>query len=85
MPRGVCDGMPGLQLPDSSWCTNTLSLLSTLRWCDGSSSASDRRPPAIGAHDLSPLRRVLFGASPMNEALLDRAVAALPDTQFVQA
>ncbi len=30
---------PGLRLPDSSWCTNTLSSLSTLRWYDGSSSA----------------------------------------------
>ena len=34
--------------------------------------------PAIGAHDLSSLRRIVFGASPMSEALLDRAVAALP-------
>jgi long-chain acyl-CoA synthetase len=41
--------------------------------------------PAIGAHDLSSLRRIVFGASPMSEALLDRALAALPDTQFVQA
>ena len=29
--------------------------------------------PAIGAHDLSSLRRIVFGASPMSEALLDRA------------
>ena len=28
--------------------------------------------PAIGAHDLSSLRRIVFGASPMSEALLDR-------------
>ena len=41
--------------------------------------------PAIGAHDLSSLRRIVFGASPMSEALLDRAVAALPGSQFVQA
>jgi long-chain acyl-CoA synthetase len=41
--------------------------------------------PAIGEHDVSSLRRILFGASPMSEALLDRAVAALPDAQFVQA
>ncbi len=41
--------------------------------------------PAIGAYDLSSLRRIVFGASPMSEALLDRAVAALPRTQFVQA
>ena len=41
--------------------------------------------PAIGEHDLSSLRRITFGASPMSEALLDRAVAALPRMQFVQA
>jgi long-chain acyl-CoA synthetase len=34
---------------------------------------------------LSSLRRIVFGASPMSEALLDRAVAALPNAQFVQA
>ena len=41
--------------------------------------------PAIHLHDMSSLRRIVFGASPMSEALLDRAVAALPNTQFVQA
>ncbi len=41
--------------------------------------------PAIRSHDLSALRRIVFGASPMSEALLDRAVAALPNAQFVQA
>ena len=41
--------------------------------------------PAIRSHDMSSLRRIVFGASPMSEALLDRAVAALPNTQFVQA
>ena len=41
--------------------------------------------PAIRSHDLSSLRRIVFGASPMSEALLDRAVAALPNAQFVQA
>ncbi len=41
--------------------------------------------PAIGTCDLSSLRRIAFGASPMSEALLDRAMAALPHTQFVQA
>jgi long-chain acyl-CoA synthetase len=41
--------------------------------------------PAIAAHDVSSLRRIVFGASPMSEALLDRAVAALPKTEFVQA
>jgi long-chain acyl-CoA synthetase len=41
--------------------------------------------PAIGSHDLSSIRRIAFGASPMSEALLDRAVAALPNAEFVQA
>jgi long-chain acyl-CoA synthetase len=41
--------------------------------------------PAIGEHDLSSLRRITFGASPISEALLDRAVAALPRVQFVHA
>ena len=41
--------------------------------------------PAIGSHDMSSLRRIVFGASPMSEALLDRAMAALPNAQFVQA
>jgi long-chain acyl-CoA synthetase len=40
--------------------------------------------PAIAAHDLSSVRRIVFGASPMSEALLDRAMAGLPHTQFVQ-
>jgi long-chain acyl-CoA synthetase len=40
--------------------------------------------PTIGSHDLSSLRRIVFGASPMSEALLDRAMVALPHTKFVQ-
>ena len=41
--------------------------------------------PAIGAHDLSSLRHIVYGASPISEALLDRAMAALPHAQFIQA
>jgi long-chain acyl-CoA synthetase len=41
--------------------------------------------PAIASHDMSSMRRIVFGASPMSEALLDRAMATLPNTQFVQA
>jgi long-chain acyl-CoA synthetase len=40
--------------------------------------------PSIDAHDLSSIRRIVFGASPMSEALLDRAMAVLATTQFVQ-
>ena len=54
-------------------------------------SRADDDPDAGGSsrHRLttisSSLRRIAFGASPMSEALLDRAMAALPHTKFVQA
>ncbi len=35
--------------------------------------------------DLSSLQRVYYGASPISEAVLDRAMAALPGVEFVQA
>jgi long-chain acyl-CoA synthetase len=41
--------------------------------------------PALESHDLSSLTRVVYGASPISEALLDRAMAALPEAQFCQA
>ncbi|MBI3285149.1 MAG: long-chain-fatty-acid--CoA ligase [Burkholderiales bacterium] len=42
--------------------------------------------PAIKeAHDLSSLKRIVYGASPISEAVLDRAMAALPGVEFVQA
>jgi long-chain acyl-CoA synthetase len=41
--------------------------------------------PALGSYDLSPLKNVLYGASPISEALLDRAIAALPGVRFIQA
>ncbi len=41
--------------------------------------------PKIGAYDLSSLARVSYGASPISEAVLRRAIAALPHTQFRQA
>ncbi len=36
-------------------------------------------------HDLSSLRRVIYGASPITEAVLDRAMKALPARRFTQA
>ena len=36
-------------------------------------------------HDLSSLKRIAYGASPISEAVLDRAMAALPGVEFVQA
>lgn len=40
--------------------------------------------PLIGNYDLSSLRKLLYGASPISEALLDRAFDALPGVQFMQ-
>jgi len=37
------------------------------------------------APDLSSLKRIYYGASPISEAVLDRAMAALPGVQFTQA
>lgn len=41
--------------------------------------------PEITNYDLSSLERVLFGASPMAEAVLQRAMKALPQASFTQA
>ena len=41
--------------------------------------------PEAGQHDLSSVRRVLFGASPMPEAVIRRAQQVLPGAQFIQA
>jgi acyl-CoA synthetase (AMP-forming)/AMP-acid ligase II len=40
--------------------------------------------PAAGEHDLSSLQSVVYGASPIAEALLDRALTALPGASFMQ-
>lgn len=40
--------------------------------------------PSFAEYDTSSLQRVLYGASPASEALLDRACAALPHTRFMQ-
>ena len=41
--------------------------------------------PGSGRYDLSSLIRVIYGASPISEAVLGRAMAALPHAQFTQA
>lgn len=41
--------------------------------------------PDFATTDLSSLRYVTYGASPISEAVLDRAAAALPNVGFVQA
>ncbi len=41
--------------------------------------------PALSAYDVSSLKNIVYGASPISEALLDRATAALPNAQFTQA
>jgi long-chain acyl-CoA synthetase len=40
--------------------------------------------PTFGDYDLSSLRRILYGASPISEGLLTRALAALPGVQLMQ-
>ncbi len=42
-------------------------------------------PAMQGGPDLSSLKRIYYGASPIAEAVLDRAMAALPGVEFVQA
>jgi len=42
--------------------------------------------PAMGqGHDLGSLKRVVYGASTIPEAVLDRAMSALPGVEFIQA
>jgi long-chain acyl-CoA synthetase len=41
--------------------------------------------PDFGAHDLSSLRAMTYGAAPMPEALLRRAMEALPGVRFMQS
>ncbi|MQY07649.1 acyl-CoA synthetase [Actinomadura macrotermitis] len=41
--------------------------------------------PGLAASDLSSLRTIVYGASPIPEETLERAMAALPGTAFVQA
>ncbi len=41
--------------------------------------------PSTGRYDLSSLRQIAYGASPISEALMDRAIEKLPATNFVQA
>jgi long-chain acyl-CoA synthetase len=40
--------------------------------------------PKLGSYDLSALTRITYGASPISEALLQRAITALPNVQFAQ-
>jgi acyl-CoA synthetase (AMP-forming)/AMP-acid ligase II len=41
--------------------------------------------PAVGDYDLGSLRTLLYGASAMSEAVLTRAMKALPQARFIQA
>ncbi|MGO4714181.1 acyl-CoA synthetase [Bradyrhizobium sp. 2TAF24] len=41
--------------------------------------------PALGNYDLSSLQNIIYGASPISEAVLDRASRALPHVHFTQA
>jgi long-chain acyl-CoA synthetase len=41
--------------------------------------------PALRSYDMSSLQNIVYGASPISEAVLGRAMAALPSVQFTQA
>ncbi len=41
--------------------------------------------PALPRYDLSSLKTIAYGASPISEAMLDRAMQALPHVRFIQA
>jgi long-chain acyl-CoA synthetase len=41
--------------------------------------------PTLRSYDLSSLRRISYGASPISDAVLMRAMKALPNTEFTQA
>jgi long-chain acyl-CoA synthetase len=41
--------------------------------------------PSLASYDTSSLRNLVYGASPISEAVLERATRALPKAQFIQA
>ena len=41
--------------------------------------------PAAPSYDLSSMRKIMYGASPMSEAVLERAMKLLPSVEFTQA
>jgi len=41
--------------------------------------------PTLGSYDTSSLRSIVYGASPISEAVLDRAMKGFPQVQFTQA
>ncbi|WP_454624987.1 acyl-CoA synthetase [Bradyrhizobium cenepequi] len=41
--------------------------------------------PALASYDLSSLKNIIYGASPISDAVLSRAMKALPNVQFTQA
>ena len=41
--------------------------------------------PAVAEHDLTSMRAILYGASPITEALLERAMKVFPQADFIQA
>lgn len=40
--------------------------------------------PAVKTHDTSTVQRLMYGAAPVSEALMDRALAAIPTAAFTQ-
>ena len=70
-PESLAHAIEGFRITDTLLVPTMLQMLVDL--------------PGLEQIDLGALQRILYGASPISEAVLDRAIAALPQTQFIQA
>jgi long-chain acyl-CoA synthetase len=70
-PEGVAQAIEKFKVTHSLWVPTMIQMLVD--------------HPAIDQYDLSSLRSVLYGASPMNEAVMERAMKKLPGVEFTQA
>ncbi|MBF6318332.1 long-chain-fatty-acid--CoA ligase [Nocardia cyriacigeorgica] len=70
-PAGVLEAIAGHRITDALLVPTMIQML-----------VDD---PAAAAHDLSSMRHLIYGASPISEAVLERAMAAFPGAGFTQA
>lgn len=70
-PAGVLEAIAGHQVTDALLVPTMIQML-----------VDD---PAAAAHDLSSMRHLIYGASPISEAVLERAMTTFPDAGFTQA
>ncbi|WP_280482015.1 long-chain-fatty-acid--CoA ligase [Nocardia cyriacigeorgica] len=70
-PAGVLEAIAGHRITDALLVPTMIQML-----------VDD---PAAAAHDLSSMRNLIYGASPISEAVLERAMAAFPGAGFTQA